>query len=286
MVEYQLPKLRVAGSSPVARSKNEIILLTGCLRKTIWVAVAAATVLAAGCAAPHKKPAGETAIDRAVTLYIEGDYVEAERHLSRLVTALKSEEDRRTAYLYLGRTYLAVGEYAQAVEAFMSGKVLGGGDRFDRYLTIARQHIGDSPLSIRAQAYVTRAQLAALIQSVLGEDLSGIAAPAPDTVAKQERLPYVLSAVAAGIMDVLPDGSFYPDRKVTRSAFYFVVQRLLARLGVGGGQLEDNYYPQGVRSAIAAGPPGDSVAGGEFIAGNEAVRILQAIATASDPSRN
>jgi hypothetical protein len=199
---------------------------------------------------------------------------------------LKSEEDRRTAYLYLGRTYLGVGEYAQAVEAFTSGKVLGGGIRFDRYLAIARRHIGASPRSIRAQAYVTRAQLAALIQPILRDDLSGIAAPVAGAVLEQERLPHVVASVAAGVMDVLPDGSFHPERKVTRSAFYFVVRRLLARIGAGGGQLENNYYPHGVRSAIAAGPTGDSADSGEFIAGNEAVRILQAIATASDPSRN
>ncbi|MFQ5510330.1 MAG: tol-pal system YbgF family protein [Candidatus Krumholzibacteriia bacterium] len=256
--------------------------MIGCFEKPLYVSVAVALAVT-GCARSHK---GGRAVDGAIALYIEGDYVDAERVLSRLTSSLDNDEERRTAYLYLGRTYMAVSDYPRALEAFAAGKRLGGGLRFDEYLAAAAQHAGVSPRTVRAQSTVSRGDLASLIHSFFGEKLP----PDPRSRERVQGQPPlavpIRSALASGVMARLADGGFHSERVVTRAAFYFVLRRLALRVGVRRAVFEQLLYPQGVRSAVTTTGGPDPAAGDRPVAGNDVVRVLQAVASASDPSRN
>jgi tetratricopeptide (TPR) repeat protein len=264
----------------------------GFFKKPVLLGMVAASLTLLGCGGSHQVPTGGTAVDRAITLFIEGDYVQAERHLNRLTAELEAGEDRRTAYLYLGRTYMALEDYDRAAEAFTTGKLLGGGVRFDEYLTDARRYLGASPATARAQRTVTRGQLAALIHSFLADRLQSDA-PSVRRNTSVARTPHVDAVTGWRVMSVLPDGEFHADREVTRSAFFFVLRRLSERLGVAANTSERTLYPHGARSAVATAPTGDGAAENvQFITGNEVVDALRAIVSAassastSDPAKD
>lgn len=273
---------------PLPAPRNELTLPIGCLKNPLYLGVVALLLVLAGCTGPGKGARSRrAAVDRGVALYIDGDYVEAERHLSRLAVRLESEENRRTVYLYLGRTYMALGDYAQATEAFAAGKRYGGGVRFDEYLAIAGQHVAASPRTIRAESTLTRSELAALIHSFFGERPAMRNLTTGANLSREDGPAHIRWARETGVMSVLPDGGFHPDRKVTRGAFYFVLKRLAARLGTADEVFETLYYPHGVRSAAAAGPlENPRTERSVFIAGSEAFSVLQAMVAASDPTQD
>ena len=187
-----------------------------------------------------------------IVSFIDGDLDRAESVFSNVTRESQSDEDLQTAYLYLGRIYLARGDYVKAADALSAGKALGGDVRFDEYFEEAQRHLLASPARIIQLERITREQLAALIGDLFGAGL-------------------------AGVMDVLPDGDLHAGEAVTRPAFYVIVSRLANVLG-GGGISSEALSPGGYRSTLGApvGPPGEE-ANGNFITGREAVGTLETL---------
>ena len=229
-----------------------------------------------GCSSHRVEQGGGGALDSAVDFYIAGEY---ERSIEILLDITsKSEGDLETAYLYLGRAYMALGDYVGAADAFSSGKMLGGGIEFDRYLAEAQQHLRTTPRIIGTQESLTRAQLAAVINNVFGDRLGEASKsdPLPPDVAQHWAEPYVARLQAVGVMEPLADGLFYPDAVVTYPAFYVVIRRLSDTASLQERTLE-THFPAGWRGTIDL-HDGQQVA----LTGRHATDILRSLLEASE----
>ena len=237
-------------------------------RKSVGLLVVTCVLVQMGCTSGASR---QRSLDKAIALYIEGRYEEAEKKLARLMGDLESEEDRRTAYLYLGRTQMALGDYEAAVDAFSTGILLGWGVQFEGYLREAQRHVGMSSRMVRLEDRLTRAQLAALLYDhfVSEEGTSQTQPQEQDS----HRGGYIDAVREAGFMSVLPDGDFHGERVVTPAALYFVAHRVAASLGIPYGVLEAHYYPLGYRSTIGT----DGHDG--FVSGEQAVELVQALSS-------
>ena len=92
--------------------------------------------------------------------------------------------------------------------------------------------------------------------------------------------PYVYFAETSGIMTRLPDGSFHPDAKVTRPAFFVVVFRLTELLGLPGG-VRNEAFPGGLRDTIES-LDGQQPENGKdgYVSGRDAMVVLNTVAKA------
>lgn len=219
-------------------------------------------------------------LQRAIALYIDGEYQKAADTLLELSGELEDAEDLRTAYLYLGRSDMALGDYVGAADAFSRGMVLGGGIEFDEHLAAAQQHLRTAPGAIGTQTLTTRAQLAALIDHLFGQRLgvdSQAALDPPPDVGDHWARDYIVRVRAAGVMGTFADGGFHPDAPVTYPALYVTALRLTEAAGVPRQAVRDQ-FPEGFRGALE-GPPGNAgrPAATAVVSGREAEEVLRSL---------
>jgi hypothetical protein len=251
----------------------------------------------AGCGSPRTTVGRNDALEEAVARYVDGDLERAEALFTRIISAGRVDEDNLTAYLYLGRIYLAQGDYEKAADAFSTGRALGGDIRFTEYFEEAQRHLTASPRRIIQVPRVTRGQLAALIEITFGSELGSYPVPAdtgssggvPAQVSKNgggeesgaapREENAIELVVRAGVMSVLPDGDFHAADEVTGPAFYAVVQRLARVLEVEGDVVA-SLFPGGARGAMTQTGTEDQGPAGEnpFVSGRDAQRVLGALA--------
>ncbi len=213
----------------------------------LWLVIGlTALSMVAGCTGSRSGDASSR-LDDAIGLFIAGEYDVAAPDFVRLTGELSDDEQLQTAYLYLGRSYLELGEYSRALEAFSNGQLIGGGVQFDAYIAEAQSHLGTTSRLLRALDSVNRQQLSEMVRELFLSDRDGLPDDAPEAV------------VEAGLMENLPDGEFHAQTPVTRASFFFVMQRCAAQ-AVNGDTAMSRAYPQGFRSALAAG---DTWIGGE-----------------------
>jgi len=245
--------------------------------------LAAVTLISVGCSGRDSKPRGSEELDSAIALYIAGEYEKAVEALIELTGTLESEGDLQTTYLYLGRSYLSLGDYAHAADAFSSGQLLGGGIEFDQYLDTAQQHLRSTPRITGTQESVTRGQLAALIDNLFGPLLEYQTVPAESAADMQTHWAraYVSRMQAAGIMQPLADGSFRADAEVTYPAFYVTVLRL-ARAADIPDEAVEAHFPNGMRGVVTSSGSGLGAQGDARLTGSEATRILESLLEASE----
>src|SRR5262245_20353292 len=157
LVEYQLPKLKVAGSSPVARS-----ISLDSMRRTLLgiIRLAALVSIAAVLACSSAPPSPRSDLDRAVQTFIDGDYRTAVKQLDAVIAASDDPALEREAYAYLGRAHMELGETDMAVDAFNRGIKLGDRGPCVAYLEILKQQIEGQPSGLHMSDVLTRGQLA------------------------------------------------------------------------------------------------------------------------------
>ncbi len=94
-----------------------------------------------GCGSPRTTVVENASLEKAIAFYIDGDLPRSEALFNSIIKQGRADDDYRTAYLYLGRIYLAQHDYEKAADALWRGKALGGDVRFDEYLGIAQRHL-------------------------------------------------------------------------------------------------------------------------------------------------
>jgi tetratricopeptide (TPR) repeat protein len=251
-------------------------------KKVLVLLLAAATFVAHGCSSRDVERGGSKQLDSAIALYITGQYEQAVDDLIELTGKLESDEDLRTAYLYLGRSYMSLGDYAAAADAFSSGRLIGGGIEFDQHLLTAQQHLRTTPKIIGAQEALTRAQMAALLYSLFGDEPQDDTGTGAADMQQHWAKTYMLRMQAAGVMEALPDGDFHPDAYVTYPAFYVTVLRSARAFDIPAWAIEQ-HFPGGFRKAISVRRSSrDPQGSGPWIPGREATEILQSLLKASE----
>jgi hypothetical protein len=223
-------------------------------------------------------------LNAAIALYIDGEYERAAEKLLELTATIEDDDDLRTAHLYLGRSYMSLGDYVKAADAFSRGRSLGGGVEFDEHLAAAQHHLRAEPGSIGLQPLTTRAQLAALIDNLFGQRLGierGAAEDSPPDVEGHWAKGYIARVRGAGVMRTLADGRFHPDAPVTYPAFYVTVLRLSGITGVPRSSVGAR-FPDGWAGVLADGDwiPGHPRAT-PFVSGRDAEDILRSLVDAS-----
>jgi tetratricopeptide (TPR) repeat protein len=236
--------------------------------KQAAVLVVVSAFLCLGCSSNRGAANGNSALDDAIALYIDKSYLQAVEAFNELIDRLDDDDDVMTAYLYLGRSYEALGDFVAAADAFSTGRLLGGGIQFEEHLASVQQHLRASPRSIELQRSITRAQLAALISRLQGRSTPAVVREAPDLEGHWAS-EYASALIANGIMEVMPDGNFHPDEAVTVAAFYAVLIRAGAVLGVTLDAIAA-YFPGGMSGILSDG------GSDRYIAGRDATEILQA----------
>jgi hypothetical protein len=244
------------------------------------------SLLLVSCSPKVDTPAGSK-LDSAISMFISGRYEQASEQFEKLKLTLPSQEGKLEAYLYLGRCYEAMGRYREAADAFTEGMMIGGGAPFQDHLDRLRIRFEADPAYAQKHPHLTRAQLACLIRGMI---LPGAAAGAPGAAwrsgAMQSVEPSDIGShwakesiellLDSGVMLALPDTMFHPDEKVTRAAFYFIVQRIRKLPALDGGGSEDP-FPDGFDpilqsqlEALQGRRPEEEV----YISGSEAVSVL------------
>jgi hypothetical protein len=235
------------------------------------------TVLLGGCASSGRNGTAPSELEQAIALYIDGDYEGAAAILQPLTRAKTSDEATLTSYLYLGRTYMAMGEYGRAADVFSTGLMIGGGTEFEEYLAQAQGHLRTIPRVIRNQDTVTRAELAALLAQLTPVAVETDAPQGPHWASG-----YIDNVRAAGLMPLMPDERFYPEREVTTAAFYVSMLRLAAYLDVDR-VVVDELYPDGLRSVLKA-PESDETGNGAVprrVTGEAVIAGIEAVAASA-----
>lgn len=225
-------------------------------RRFALLAVLSGLTLLAGCSGAGKTPR-RAEIDSAIALFVSGQYEQAIDRLDQLASTLDSDESLREVYYYLGRSHLALGQHHRAIDAFSAGVSYGDTGACVEYLEQLRVYVEGGERSVRRSETVTRSQLAAaLARRLLFEDGE------PDPAAAGAALEQV---VARGWMQALPDGALHGDATVTRAAFYVVMARVCADLGLGPGVLSP------YRASLAT-------RGTEAVSGAEVLGVLDELA--------
>lgn len=261
LVEYQLPKLKVAGSSPVARSisispmwrspRMHVLVLFGAL----WLA----GILA--CASSVDRSSGSD-FDRAVERFVAGDYTGTIDRMERIAQETADPAVKQDAYAYIGRAHMALGDTDAAIGAFTLGAHYGDRGPCIEYLELLKQYIEGNPDGLHLQEAVTRAELAGAIVRMMDETATEGMSPGGPTP---------LEIVAGrGWMPATPDGQPHADAPVTRAALYVIVSRILA--GRGRADQVDVIMPGGYEAALRAEVP---VSGADALAILERVRLVQ-----------
>jgi len=249
--------------------------------KKVLVLLLAALTLA-GCSSRGVKHGTSEKLDSAIALYIGEHYEEAIEALVELTSRLESEGDLQTAYLYLGRSYMSLGDYVKAADAFSSGIILGGGIEFEQHLEAAQQHLRSTPRITGTQPSITRGQLAALIDNLFGKRIeSSRSAPTSSDMENHWAKAYVARVAAAGVMEPLADGAFHPDAVVTYPAFYVTLLRLGVAASIADTAIAAQ-FPNGFHSAFAAEERTARDNRYGVLDGGEATKILESLEKASE----
>lgn len=257
LVEYQLPKLKVAGSSPVARS-IPLGFMRRALRNT-GLRIAAFVMLAGALACASAPPSPHRELDSAIHTFVEGDYRAAVKELDAVIAASTDDAVRRDAYTYLGRAHMALGETDEAVDAFTRGVQLGDTGPCVAYLQVLKQYVEGKPAGLHMSDVLSRGQLAgAVVRLFIADASSDPSGPTP--IAQLER---------RGWMTPMADGNDHADDAVTHAALYVVAATILSD---AGKQKDVNQVmPGGYRAAVRTTAP---VSGSEGLAILERVRTL------------
>ena len=232
------------------------------------------TLMVASCGTRHGRERPES-LDLAIAAFIAGDYEVAIGRLEPLTADDQSEDVRQEAYLFMGRAYLAQGRFDRAIDAFVAGKAHGGGSVFDAYLARLDVLVSSSPERLERTDWVTRAQLAALVDRLVysgGDDVLTAPGAAFDSTA---AIP-ALQSIRRGVVGPLPDGTFRPEAPVTRGAFYAAVCRLLRELEITSPP--STFLEGGFRWAMEGAEP-------RYVTGEEAISVLERIVEARTQTR-
>ena len=262
LVEYQLPKLKVAGSSPVARSilhssmshspRMGFLLLAG--------VIGLAGILA--CSSPAVETSSRSDFDKAVERFVAGDYRGSIERMEKIVEASNDPAVKQDAYAYIGRAHMALGRPKRAIDAFTLGAHEGDRGECVEYLKQLKQYVEGDPGALHVEEAVTRGELAGAIVRMMDETATEAVKPGG---------PPPLEILAQrGWMPAAPDGDTHADAPVTRAALYVVVSRILA--GRGRTDQIDEIMPGGYDRALKSKEP---VSGTEAIAVLERVRLVQ-----------
>ena len=260
LVEYQLPKLKVAGSSPVARS----ILYPSMSRIFRMLIVAAAVLGLAGLmACSSTGPATpRSEYDEAVGRVVAGDYRGAIDRMEKVAESSPDEAVKRDAYVYIGRSHMALGETGAAIDAFTLAAHLGDRGQSIEYLELLKQYVEGNPDALHVREAVTRAELAGAIVRMMDETATeGLDPSGPRPLEITAR---------HGWMPATPDGQPHAEDPVTRASLYVIVSRILA--GRGRTDQIDVIMPGGYEAALRSDEP---VSGSEALAILERVRLVQ-----------
>ena len=261
LVEYQLPKLKVAGSSPVARSIFDSPMPhSPRMLPVLLVGVIGLAGLLACAGSVEQRPA--TDFDRAVERFIAGDYRDAIERMEKVAGASTDPAVQQDAYAYIGRSQMALGDTDAAVAAFTLGAHYGDRGVCVEYLQLLKQYIEGDPDALHVQEAVTRAELAGAMVRMMDETATEGMRPGGPT-------PLEIAA-RRGWMPAAPDGLDHADEPVTRAALYVVVSRILA--GRGRTDQIDVILPGGYHAALRSGEP---VSGTEALVILERVRLVQ-----------
>jgi hypothetical protein len=260
LVEYQLPKLKVAGSSPVARSIFHTSLMTRRTRMLpVLLAVALGLAGLLACGGPSKSVNQQGPFDQAVAKFVAGDYRGTISRMEKIVAATTDEAVKRDAYAYIGRSHMALGETDEAIEAFTMGTHYGDRGPCVEYLEMLKQYVEGNPNALHMREGVTRSELAGAIVRMMDETATAGLTPGGPT-------PLAILA-GRGWMPAAADGAEHADDEVTRASLYVIVTRILA--GRGQAAQIDAIMPGGYGAALRAA---DSVSGTEALAILEKVR--------------
>jgi tetratricopeptide (TPR) repeat protein len=222
-----------------------------------WIIVLAVVALAC---APAATVDSRSDLDRAVALYVAGDYRHAAERLEEVARDAGDDVARREAFTYLGRSYIALGDTQAAIDAFTLGVQYGDQGPCVEYLEVLKRYQEGSPEGLHILETITRGELAGAAVRVLGDgkplDPTG---PTPIEMAEQR-----------GWLPVLPDGREHADAAVTRAALYAFVGQVLADAGLP--ERTDEVMPGGYRAAMNDPTP---VSGRDAIVVLERVRALK-----------
>ena len=261
LVEYQLPKLNVAGSSPVARSIFSLPMPHP--RRMSFACLAGVIGLAAvmACTSSVKtKPQGD--FDRAVERFVAGDYRETIERMEKVAESTADPAVKQDAYAYIGRSYIALGDTDAAISAFTLGAHYGDRGACLEYLELLKQYVQGDPDALHMKEAVTRGELAGAMVRRMDETATEGTSPGGPT-------PLEIAA-QHGWMPATPDGKQHADEPVTRAALYVIVSRILA--GRGRSDQVDVIMPGGYNEAVRSQEP---VSGSEAFAILERVRLVQ-----------
>ena len=261
LVEYQLPKLKVAGSSPVARSITQILMphsprmLTTVFAGAIWLAGVLACT-----SSVDRNPQGD--FDGAVARFVAGDYRGAIDRMEKIADSTSDNAVKQDAYAYIGRSHMALGDTNAAIAAFTLGAHYGDRGQCVEYLELLKQYVEGDPEALHVREAVTRGELAGAIVRMMDETATERMTPGGPT-------PLEITA-RRGWMPAAPDGGEHAQAPVTRAALYVIVSRILAARG-RTDQI-DVIIPGGYDGALRAQEP---VSGAEALAVLERVRLVQ-----------
>ncbi len=254
------------------------------------------TLLYVASCSPKATSSGRSALKSAIVLYISGQYTEARDRLLHIIKQPQADEDRRTAYLYLGRCFEVLGNYDAAVDMYTSGMQLGDARPFYEHIQALRSRFDADPQRLRMQEALTRAQVACLIDRFFGEAQSGqpaaretsclesIGALPTDIQQHWAREP-ICRVLRLGAMSVLPDSLFHADEKVTQAAFFFIVSRLRNAIQ-GDPPTRQSLFPEGFRGIVRRQAQAFLKNGSPvFISGEDAITILEKLSQLRGGSR-
>ena len=257
LVEYQLPKLKVAGSSPAARS-IPLCPMRRALRKT-GISIAAFALLAGLWSCASAPPSPRASLDDAVEEFVDGEYRSAVTQLEDVLRASTDTAVLREAYTYLGRAHMALGETDEAVDAFTRGVQMGDRGPCIAYLELLKQYVEGKPSALHMSDVMTRGQLAGAVARLFLNSGSGDPS-GPTPITQLER---------RGWMPVLADGDDHANEPVTHAALYVLAAQILSE--AGRADQADRVMPGGYRAAARTTQP---VSGAEGLAVLERVRAL------------
>jgi tetratricopeptide (TPR) repeat protein len=207
-------------------------------------------------------------LNRAIESFIAGDYQDAAERLEAMTKGAGPDEDLGEVYLYLGRSYIALEQYSQAIDAFTTGKANGGGPVFDEYLRRMDLLVSGAPSVVATSIHMTRGQLAAVIDRMFYEASADAGASSAGVVTS-------LQSVQRGIVPVLPDGAFHEEALVTRAALYAALARLLGDKGAGVPAVQGLF--EGGYAWVLSGADETEAS---YVSGREAIAALERVSLA------
>jgi tetratricopeptide (TPR) repeat protein len=206
-------------------------------------------------------PDSQNELDRAVEDFVDGDYRDAVTKLDAIIASSQDDPLRREAYMYLGRSHMALGETDEAIDAFTRCIHLGDTGPCVEYLRVLQQYMEGKPGALHMNEALTRGQLAgAVVRMFLNQEPDDPTGPTPLTILEQR-----------GWMPVLPDGDHHAADPVTPASLYVVAARILAE--AGQADQASRVMPGGYRKAASVKQP---VSGSQALAVLERVRAITA----------